>query len=94
MERINNLKQAHAQFTKAIKYLNDNEVTLKADPERWEKVLSNFKVKFEKPLDAAWKALTEEEKKRFEPLYAFRKAMQDELVQRIITMFDGEIISK
>ena len=94
MERINNLKQAHAQFTKAIKYLNNNEVTLKADPERWEKVLSNFNVKFEQPLDAAWKALTQEEKKKFESLYTFRRAMQDELVQRIIEMFDGEIISE
>ena len=92
MQRINDFKKAYEQFTQAVKFMSDNELRLKKDPAHWKKIIDNFKTKFEKPLDFAWEALNKEEKKRFEPLYSFRRAMQDEFVQKVIKEFDGKII--
>lgn len=92
MERINNFKKAHKQFTEAVKYISDNEIKLKKDPKRLKRIFNNLKTKFEKPLDSAWEALNKEEKKKFESLYSFRRAIQDEFVKKVIEMFDGKII--
>ena len=92
MQRINDFKKAHEQFTQAVKFISDNELRLKKDPAHWKKIIGNLKTKFAEPLDLAWEALTEEEKKRFESLYSFRRAIQDEFVQKVIKEFDGKII--
>ena len=93
MQRINDFKKAHEQYAQAIKFIYDNEIKLKKDLEHWKRVINNLKNKFEQPLDSAWEALNEEEKKRFESLYLHRRATQDEFVKKVIEMFDGKIIS-
>ena len=92
MERIDNFKKAHERFSDAVKYISDNEVKLNKDPERLKKIFDNFNNKFEQPLDTAWEALNEEEKKRFKSLYIHRRATQDEFVKKVIEMFDGRIV--
>ena len=88
---IPQFKEAHKRFADALKYIVTNEPALKADPVKWAKVQQNFQVKFEKPMDEAWEALTKEERKRMAPLYLFRKAAEDETVKKIISTFDARI---
>ena len=92
MQRIDDFKKAYERFNKAVKYMSDNEEKLKKDPARWEQIKHNFKTKFEQPLDAAWKALSKDEKKRFNSLYKYRKAMQDEMVRKVIKTFNGKLV--
>ena len=90
---IQQFKQVHKRFTEALRYIVENEQRLKADPTRWQKIKANFEVKFERPMDEAWQALSKKEKDQLAPLYLFRKAAADETVKKVIEMFDGKIIS-
>ncbi len=92
MNRIDDFKKAHERFNKAVKYMAEKELELKNDPARWKKIIDNFKTKFEQPLDEAWEALNGVEKIKFESLYQYRKAMQDELVRKLIKTFNGRLV--
>lgn len=85
-------KEVYKRFNEAVNYIVRKESELKHDPKRWERIKNNFYEKFEKPLDEAWEALDAEDKKKFASLYLFRKAAQDETVQKVIKTFGGHIV--
>lgn len=93
MSRIEEFKEVHQKFIKALKYIIVNEIKLKQDKTRWEKIKFNFYNKFEKVLDEKWQTLSKEEKKRLAPIYLHQKAQSDSTIQKIIKTFDAEIRS-
>ncbi len=90
---IQEFKEAHQRFIKALKYIMENEQKLKTDPVKWTKVKQNFEAKFEAPMDSAWEALSKEEKKSLSSVYLHRKAQTDPTIQNVIKTFDAEIKS-
>ena len=92
MSVLDDFKTRHKEFTKALKYMNENAGILGTYPKRWEKIKENFSTKFEEPLDAAWLALDADTQKKMGPLYLYRKAAQDEAVKRVINVFDAKIV--
>jgi len=92
MTKIVEFKEAHLRFSKALRYITENEAELKKDPKRWQKIKHNFEQKFEKPLDEVWNALSKAEKKSLASLYLFRKAQEDEVVQKVIKTFKAKIV--
>lgn len=50
MSKIEEFKQIHLRFNKALRYIVEHETELKANPARWEKIKQNFYTKFEQPL--------------------------------------------
>jgi len=93
MNKIAEFKKAYERFSKALKYISENESDLKADQKKWKNVINNFQTKFEDPLEASWNSLSPTEKRRFESLYLHRKAMQNELVKKIVEMFNGTVVN-
>lgn len=92
MDRIQKFKAAHQRFLKALHYIIENEAKLKADLAKWAKVRYNFEAKFEKPLDEAWLALSNEERKSLSSLYLHRRAQVDPIVKKVLETFKGKII--
>jgi len=93
MNNIQDFKQSYDRFLKALRYIINNEATLKQDEKRWAKIKQNFELKFEKPMDEIWKSLTAEEQKHLAPIYLHQKALQNETVKRVIDVFDAKIKS-
>jgi len=94
MISANDFKSIYNRFQKALKYILDNEVQLRKDVNRWDKIQKNFINKFEKPLDEAWNNLSEEDKNRFATLYLWRKVEQDKTIKKILNIFPGSKIVK
>lgn len=92
MSNIQQFKTAHQRFYKALRYITDHEAELKVDPKRWVKVKQNFELKFEKPLDEAWQALTPDEKKSLSSIYLHRKAEAEPVVKKVLETFGGRIV--
>lgn len=90
---VQDFKQAHKKFTEGLRYIVLNEEKLKADPVKWARIKKNFESKFEQPMDAAWKTLTDEEKKPLLSVYLHRKAQMDPTVKKVMEPFDAEISS-
>lgn len=91
MSTVEEFKTAHKRFSEALAYMVNNESMLKQTPGKWEKVVNNFRKKFEEPLDSSWNALTKDQQKSLAPLYLFRKAAEDKQVKKVIETFDAKI---
>ncbi len=91
MSMVSDFKEAHKRFQDALIYISKNEAELRKDPVKWDRIKKNFLEKFEKPLDAAWAALSKEEQQKLAPLYLFRKAMEDKEIQKVMRVFNGKI---
>ncbi len=93
MSTIEEFKESHRRFSEALEYITKNEESLKAIPGKWDKVVANFRVKFEAKLDEAWKSLTADQQKSLSPLYLHRRAQEDPAVNSLLKTFDAKIIS-
>jgi len=73
--------------------MRENENRIKLDSAKWTTVQENFHAKFEAPLDLAWQCLTEAEKIQCDSLLAFKNAKQEESIQKVLSIFNGKIVS-
>lgn len=93
---VNNYKKAFEEFNKALDYITNNLAELEKNPGRLAKIKANFIEKFEKPLDAAWDALTKKDKNRFATIYVKmrkdRNTETTELHQALIDYHGQKII--
>ena len=93
---VNKFKDLYKKFIEAMQYVNNNRVDLEKDPNKWNVLKENFKIKFEEPLDKAWLELSPDEKHRFNTLYAINrwKAEEDmEEINEMIKIVNGTIVS-
>ena len=97
MNKILHFKKTYERFIEALDYINKNTSKLKADPDKWVKIKKNFFERFQKPLDEAWDAMTDQERKTFLSLYIHRRDISDKLWQTILRakkVFNGKIKTK
>jgi hypothetical protein len=91
MSTVENFKTAHVRFSEALEYISKNEDQLKIEG-KWEKVVSNFRVKFEAKLDETWQSLTPDQQKSLAPLYLFLRVAQDKEVRKVLEVFNAKVI--
>jgi len=92
MSQVTEFKERYKNFVEALEYLVKNATELQKDQARWAKIQNNFRTKYEKPLDDIFDQLTTAEKNKLAPLYLRRRAEADKDVQKIMGIFDAEII--
>lgn len=93
MSNITDFKTAHKRFIEALRYIVVNEAKLKADAARWAKIKQNFELKFEKPLDGSWLALSKEERGKMASIYLHRRVQSDPTVKKVLDVFGAKIKS-
>lgn len=94
---IEEFKRAFEDYNKALQYINNNEAILKQDVKKWSNIQINFKNKFEKKLDEAFKNLPEYAEKRFYTRYymlRFRDSEDVKDIKKMAKFWDnGKVLS-
>ena len=95
--RVEAFRIALTAFKQALEYIGAHQAEFEQNKARYAKIKANFSLKYEKPLDEAWKALSKEEKlgcstlKYLDPGLCDQKEFEE--AQRIAKMFNGKIVS-